>query len=327
MYATWDRLADNRGPTYLARTTDGGASWEPARAIFDPGADKQTLNNQIVVLPDGTLVDFFTLFDPGPKLAVIRSTDKGVSWSAPIVIAQAQALGVRGSRTRRRRARQRGDGIDQRWARRHAGRAWQDSRFSGGVRDGIAFSRSTDGGLTWSAPVRVNRDPERAGVLANGKRTRRRNDRRHLLRLPQQHERPHDLPTDLWLAQSTDGVTWRESHVTGPFDLSIAPNAGGLFLGDYHALASIGTTFVPFYVQDQRRQPANRTDVFAGRVSSAGTLVKSAPGTAFVEACLVDRGAAAPGSEPPTCSSACGRPRSVCSTRRLAGTAGRAAAR
>ena len=36
---------------------------------------------------------------------------------------------------------------------------WQDGRFSNGARDGIAFSRSTDGGLTWSAPVRINGDP------------------------------------------------------------------------------------------------------------------------------------------------------------------------
>ena len=79
-------------------------------------------------------------------------------------------------------------------------------------------------------------------------------------------------------------MTWRESHVTGPFDLSIAPNAQGLFLGDYHALASIGPTFVPFYVKTNDGNLANRTDVFAGRVSSAGTAVKSAAGTAFVEA-------------------------------------------
>jgi hypothetical protein len=33
---------------------------------------------------------------------------------------------------------------------------WQDARFSAGVRDGIALTRSDDGGLTWSAPARIN---------------------------------------------------------------------------------------------------------------------------------------------------------------------------
>jgi hypothetical protein len=53
VYAIWDRLvfpnersqgrsfltaAAFRGPTWFARTTDGGATWEPARPIFDPAA-------------------------------------------------------------------------------------------------------------------------------------------------------------------------------------------------------------------------------------------------------------------------------------------------
>ena len=37
---------------------------------------------------------------------------------------------------------------------------WQDSRFSGGSHDDIAFSRSTDGGNTWSAPVKVEPDAQ-----------------------------------------------------------------------------------------------------------------------------------------------------------------------
>jgi len=62
-YAIWDRLEfpnENaagqagehaigfRGPTWFARTTNGGASWEPARQIFDPGQVNQTIGNQIV---------------------------------------------------------------------------------------------------------------------------------------------------------------------------------------------------------------------------------------------------------------------------------------
>jgi hypothetical protein len=36
---------------------------------------------------------------------------------------------------------------------------WQDARFGGQRFDSIAFSRSTDNGLTWSAPIKVNRTP------------------------------------------------------------------------------------------------------------------------------------------------------------------------
>ena len=67
-YVVWDRLtgltgplALSRGPAYLARTTDGGLTWEPARLIFDPGADAQTISNQVLVLPDGTLLDLLVI--------------------------------------------------------------------------------------------------------------------------------------------------------------------------------------------------------------------------------------------------------------------------
>jgi len=275
VYAAWDRLEGNRGPTWFARTTDAGATWEPAQAIFDPGADKQTLNNQIVVLPGGTLVNFFTRFDPDPALAIIRSTDKGISWSAPIVIAQAQALGVRDpeNHTEVRDSATLGSIAVSRVGTLVA--AWQDARFSGGVRDGIALSRSNDGGLTWSAPVRINHDPN---VPAFSPTVAVRDDGTigvTYCDFRNNTTDPSTLPTDLWLAQSADGATWRESHVAGPFDLSQAPNALGLFLGDYHALATVGTTFVPFYVRTNDGNPGNRTDVFAGLVDSAETVAKA----------------------------------------------------
>ena len=36
---------------------------------------------------------------------------------------------------------------------------WQDARFSGFSHDEIAFSRSTDGGSSWSAPIKINKTP------------------------------------------------------------------------------------------------------------------------------------------------------------------------
>ena len=63
----------------------------------------------------------------------------------------------------------------------------------------------------------------------------------------------------------------RRRHVSGPFDLAIAPNAHGLFVGDYQALTSIGSVFVPFFAQTNTGNASNRTDVFVARVSSTTT--------------------------------------------------------
>ena len=278
VYALWDRL-DNAGggPTYFSRTTDGGITWEVARSIYDPGTNSQTINNQVVVLPDGTLIDFFTRLDTPPNapatatLAIIRSPDKGLSWSAPIVISTVQAVGTFDPDSRAQIRDGATLGSIAAGPHGELAAVWQDSRFSGGMRDGVAFSRSLDGGLTWTTAVRVNAI---ASVPAFVPAVTIRADGTYGVSYYDFRNNTADLSTlftDYWLARSTDGITWLESHVTGPFDLAIAPNSGGLFLGDYQALTSIGTVFLPFYVQTNAGNTANRTDVFSTLASSAGS--------------------------------------------------------
>ncbi len=153
---------------------------------------------------------------------------------------------------------------------------WQDARFSGGIRDGVALSRSTDGGLTWSVPVQVNRDP---AVAAFEPAVAFRSDGTIGVTYFDFRSNTPDtatLFTDYWIARSSDGVTWRESRVAGPFDLAIAPDAEGLFLGDYQGLAGIGAEFVPFYAAANSGNSGNRTDIFASLVTSTGTAAKAA---------------------------------------------------
>src|SRR5262249_47558972 len=54
----------------------------------------------------------------------------------------------------------------------------------------------------------------------------------------------------------SDGKTFKESHLAGPFNLNNAARSDvgdngalGLFLGDYQALTSTSTQFLPFLVQ------------------------------------------------------------------------------
>jgi hypothetical protein len=281
VYVVWDRLdPGGHGPAWLSRTADGGGTWEPARVIHDPGATSQTINNQIVVLPDGTLVDFFTRLDGSASpqtLAVIRSTDKGLTWSGPFAISAVQAVGTLDPETG---APIRDAAVLGAIAVGPDGSlvaAWQDSRFSGSQRDGIALSRSADGGRTWSTAVRVNRDPTVAAFVPS---VAVRSDGTIGVTYYDFRSNTGDrttLPTDYWLARSADGgATWRESRVAGPFDLAIAPVAGGLFLGDYQALVTAGEAFVPFYAATSGGDLENRTDVFASLVTSPGAASRAA---------------------------------------------------
>jgi hypothetical protein len=143
---------------------------------------------------------------------------------------------------------------------------WQDSRFSGGVHDDIAFSQSTDGGMTWSPAVKINQTTNGAAaftasvhVAADGTVGVTHYDFRNNTPAP-------GLPTDYWFLHCHGGCTdpgnWEETHVANSFDMETAPVARGYFVGDYEGLTSVGNNFLPLFIQANTGNTSNRTDAF-----------------------------------------------------------------
>jgi BNR repeat-like domain len=272
VYAVWDRLdGSGAGPTLLARSVNGGASWEPARVIYEPrvaGGVSQTIGNRVVVLDDGSLLNVFTQIDTvgglsSNWLGVIRSTDKGATWSAPVRVADQRPVGARDPQNAANVIR---DGAILPVIAVGGGRvwvAWQDGRESSGARDAILLSSSSDNGQTWSAPRAVNK---RADVAAFTPALWVRADGVIGLNHFDLRDDTSDAATLLatsWLLTSHDGgQTWREAKVVGPFDLAPAPQARGLFIGDYMGLVSRGEQFLPVLALSQN-DATNRTEVFA----------------------------------------------------------------
>lgn len=258
VYAIWGRLdtvGNGHGPAWFTRSTNAGVSWEVARSIYDPGAGNQTLGNQIVVLPNGVLINVFLDIirsvtfqsDLGQRMRVVRSTDKGATWSAPITIAQYLGIGTVDAVTLD--PVRDGAGIPN-VAAGSDGRVhvtWQDSRFSSGRIDGIAYSQSSDGGLSWTAPTLVSNSGNVAAftpsihVRADGTIGVSYYD------FSASRIATNTLPTVYKLAQSKDGITWSGSEINSAFDLRKAPVARGYFLGDYQGLSSNGNAFGALY--------------------------------------------------------------------------------
>jgi hypothetical protein len=289
-YAVWDRLelpnanpyanlhaVAYRGPAYFSKTIDGGQTWSPPKVIVNVPSNQQTIGNQIVVDPrNGTLYDFFDLIRPpfnitATKVAFIKSTDDGVTWTKPKVIADLRTVGVTDPETGE--DVRTGDIIPEPAIDPATGQlyvVWQDSRFNGGLYDEVALSTSTDGGNTWSAPTRVNTPTGRAAfnpsirVNSSGVVGVSYYDFRNLVA-----GNTVTLPTDYWFKSSTNGgaTFGADTHLSGPFDMKTAPFAGGYFIGDYAGLDVIQTLFVPFFVQTNSGNTANRTDVFATSVA------------------------------------------------------------
>jgi hypothetical protein len=304
VYAVWDRItspADNprlpppsyenslawHGPAWFARSTDAGDSWEPAHPIFAPNASRtQTIGNQIVVLPDGTLVDGFNyiyyskggIVRGGDHVTVIRSTDKGLTWSDAIHVAN---MGDRGVYDPEPVAQCRPDmapttlctlvrtgdilpdfAVDRSGTSTNGNlyAVWQSHTFATAsgraADDSIMLSRSTDGGLHWSNnPIKVNDTPTGAydpqaftaavHVAANGDVAVTYYDFRNDVK------GDADLTTDYWIAHSHDGgQTFGASSrltQTGSFDMRDAPYARGYFVGDYAGLSNAGNVFKTFF--------------------------------------------------------------------------------
>lgn len=268
------------GPSLLSMTTNNGATWSAPRAIYSPGTNKQTIDNLVQVTPNGDVYDFFTAINVTPavlNIGYVRSSNKGMSWSLPSFATDIQVAGVVSP--------------DSGQPLRDASilyavsvnpvsgviyLAWQDDRFSsascitsgtpspGIPIDGVVFSRSLDGGVTWSAPIKINKTPANANpcreqafvpaIVATGNGAAvvvTYYDFRNDTGKPTGFEGADyfavicNTTTDC-----SNPVNWGDEQrlTTTTFNILDAPVARGHFLGDYMGLAASGlTTVIPVF--------------------------------------------------------------------------------
>jgi hypothetical protein len=257
-YAVWQRyLRRPNGPpiesdTLLSVTENGGRHWSTPTLVL--AHSKDTGDVASVLLPGAGRALFHLAYRqaggvPGPDaghlstLLVQRSSDDGRTWTAPRRIARIRTVGAK--------LRDPGSGKVIRpgvasFAMGAGGRlyaVWQDSRFSGGTTDQVAFSGSADGGRTWSKPRRLDVGRHTLGIVPTVAAAGSVVAVSYYAVSPGRGARD----AQAWLAVSTDaGKTFDRRAAGHSFSLGDAPLLAGdpsllvppgLFVGDYTGLA------------------------------------------------------------------------------------------
>ncbi|MEQ4715516.1 sialidase family protein [Nonomuraea sp. B19D2] len=262
VYAVWDRI-DNQStdteenwvqPIYLAKSTDDGRTWTTSK-VYDVPTNSGVIGTQLVPLPDGTLlIGMHHETSTDGSTQVIRSTDGGRTWSAPTLNVPAPlAVGPRipdpdnsGDPIRNASlpllAAQPGTQV--------VNAVWQSQDSDGTFH--VAYSRSTDGGRTWSSPVRVDKTPTGSAAVPVVAASRTGTVAVTYYDFRNNTSDPATLPTDVWAVTCTNDCTrsgaWREQHIEGPFDARKVPATSvGRLIGDYTGLVSVGGAFTAVY--------------------------------------------------------------------------------
>jgi hypothetical protein len=266
-----------RGTPMFSKTIDGGLTWSTPQPMSSQNIS--SIGNQIVVEPDGTLIDGFLYSkgsgrdQPNQTLeGIMRSTDGGALWSPPTPVANNVTVNDLdpNNGVPLRTGADVGGGIPSIAADPHSGKLYmvfEDSRF-GVTHNDIAMSTSSNEGKTWSPVVKVNQTPKpvlaftpAVNVLPDGTVGVSYYDIRN------DTGSSCCLLTDDFIAVSHDsGSTWSEARITPTsFDDTLAPISRGYFLGDYQGLANDGTHFISFFAQTESL--SNPTDVFESTIT------------------------------------------------------------
>jgi hypothetical protein len=277
IYVAWDNAngSSSSGNNLLvSHSTDGGVTFSsPVPASSTAGGPKSVIGADPFVGPDGTL--YVAWHDVRNNLiAESSSTDGGATFSPTHTVAPTQVafdVGIPAMNIRRALVYP-ACGVDTS-AGANRGTlycSWMDTAASNGT--DIFVAHSTDGGATWSAPVRANDDA--TGVAndqfnqwlavdpADGAVDLSWNDTRN---------DPAHVSTDIFFTRSTDGGHTFAPNVqvtTAPTDETVTGANLGNQYGDYEGIAALGGEVHPIWTDRRASVAALDEEVFTAAITT-----------------------------------------------------------
>jgi Secretion system C-terminal sorting domain len=263
IYVTWtDFGGPNDADVVIRYSSNDGVTWTSSMNIsgsLNAGSHSQGTNVQTG--PNGEVYVAFAIYDawPGGEDAIgfAKSTDGGDTWTSARIY-QAVNFGLRGSLkpTSIRVASFPSMAVDRSggpnngniyitWPQRGVAPAGSDPD--------IVMIKSTDGGTTWTSPVRVNDD-----ALNNGKDQyfpwmTVDQSTGQLLFVFYDSRNINNDSSSVWMASSFDaGTTFNNFEVSEqPFKPKPIPGLAGGYQGDYIGIAALNDVAYPYWADDR----------------------------------------------------------------------------
>lgn len=263
----------NFHPIVRTYSDDGGAHWSPIANINSSNTALQ--GSQPVFLPNGNVAivywNFGSAISPGERLESVISTDGGATFGPPHRISSATEWNEPAIRS--------GSFLPSATVDRTTSNIYVVYQT---VLDGprVAFTKSIDGGLTWSAPIAISDNPSGSGVFNPAINVSPDGSTLSVVFYDHRNNPGSDTLVDLYLAQSFDGgASWGPNlRLTSiSTDASLAPlttdpdgNSTGYMLGDYLGVAESTQPKVPAVPVWVDTRTGN-SDPFVTRVGMAPT--------------------------------------------------------
>lgn len=268
-FTLFSNLAHDGGAILRAYSDDGGASWTAATTVSTTVTNAQ--GSQPVFLPNGNLAVVYWNFGPNKhpneRLEVVVSSNGGQTFGAPRLITSAVEYNEPSIRT--------GSILPSAVSDRTSGNLYvvYQTVLAGSPR--IAFTKSGDGGATWSAPAAISDNPAGLGVFNPAINVSPDGQKLTCTFYDHRNNPGSQVLVDLYLAQSFDGgATWQPNiRLTSvSTDASLTPlTSSGYMLGDYMGIAeptNANVPAVPIWIDTRTGNP----DPFITRVGISPQL-------------------------------------------------------
>ncbi|MFN8360402.1 MAG: T9SS type A sorting domain-containing protein [Candidatus Kapaibacterium sp.] len=280
LYTPWKRVTARDSATQIVVThsSDSGNTWSVpvnASARLSGSSEDTTFGQSFPLVITGKNGEVYTIWNYGPKHSIgfSKSMDGGVTFSAPSIIQTYKPLGV---------ARKIPEGVRHTLkgvvrvesypsmvcdiGTKHPGRLYL--AWAADETPNVYFSRSDDGGTTWTTPKIVHSDTTNDQFWAWIAIDRTNGDL--AIMYLDSRDDPQNLLSNCYVSYSNDGGdTWIDRRVGDVgSDLRRNPFQGNAFAGDYSGCAFHNGMIYPSWVDMRNATTGTDNDTYTAIVNT-----------------------------------------------------------